>query len=234
MVVALRTPAARLWVALLAAKLVFLIGAAIQFYPHYAAWVAPEMALLGGVAVAMAGGRLRAIQGPLRAAFAAGLVAMASVSIAPTGERLAPADLARAVRHADCVAADAPTLLIAADALRRNLHHACPMLLNPGGLYHLLNVDLAGPSRPRPDLAAYQAAMVAHFGGADAALFVRLDRLELTDASRAAIRRALPFHERVGAVTVRTRAEADEELGHGVSPTALPCLATWSVTSRAS
>jgi hypothetical protein len=121
------------------------------------------------------------------------------------GRHLPLADIARDVSASRCVSSDSPALLVLSSALRSDLEHGCPVVLDPTGTRydtdrgHLLN----GPPGPSSRAATgYQRAMVAWYGGSDATMFTRI-RGGLSDASIAEIKRRLPVETRRGSVTIR-------------------------------
>ncbi len=203
--VAWKQPRARLWVALLAAKFLFLMYTAV-FYRHYTGWLAPEAALLGGVALAMGTDALARF--PRRVAVAGALVvllAVAAVAMRSAGHRVPLSPGTPDLAQARCVTADAPLLLIVTDIQSRNLERGCPVLLNPGGLSNILNAEIPGPPIPRHDLVEYQQAMRDWYTAGDAALFNRLVKDAFASQTWAAIQEALPVHRQIGGVTVLRR-----------------------------
>jgi alpha-1,2-mannosyltransferase len=205
-IVAWRRPTTRLWAALLFTKLAFLLYMSV-FFRHYSGWVAPEASLLAGAAIAMllASIRYPAAHRVVAAAAVLGVLALAFVSIQPTGRRIPVSAEEPDLTTTQCVSADAPLLLIRTQTLRRNLERGCPLLLNPGGLSHIINAERSGPKVPRRNLAAYQDALRTYFTSSDAVLLVRPKELGLTDATWQAIRARLPVERKLGLVTVLSR-----------------------------
>ncbi len=199
-----RRPPIRLWAALLAgqAALLFLTPPLV----HYSGWLAPTASLVIGGTVSAIAGQLRPAGRPLRAfgaACALGLAAWIGFSaLHSVGTRLDVAGLTAALADARCVTTDSPVLLIETEALHRDLVAGCPLLLDPTGTSY--DTDRG---RPRSRLAqpAYQAAMVAYYGGSDAAMFARRANDRFQAGTWRAILRALPIVTRVGAVSVLRR-----------------------------
>jgi hypothetical protein len=139
-VAARRTGPARPWCALFAAQSAVLLTGP-TFFPHYATYVAPALALVVAAtahevcrALSRAGTWLTPV------AATAGLAVAVPLLVA-TGLRTegwpAPSHDARArLSAADCVAADAPATLQAADLLVRNLRRDCPVLVDPTGVVY--------------------------------------------------------------------------------------------------
>lgn len=205
--VAWRRPHTRLWTALIAGKVAFLLYTAV-FYNHYSGWLAPEATLLGGTAVAMAIGSLAGV--PKRAAlgaFAVVLALVAVVSLHGTGQKIPLTSSLPDLSQAGCVTADSPLLLINTGAHRRNLERGCPLLLNPGGLSNIINAQKPGPNIPRIQLAEYQQAMRDFYSSGDAAMFVRLKEDQLSSETWAHLQSELPVKQTVGPVTVLFRSQ---------------------------
>jgi hypothetical protein len=206
-VVAWKRSEIRLWVALAAGQLAFLMITPV-FFAHYAAWPAPAAALsIGATAATIIGWpgttTTRRVAAGL---FGVGLVALLVVSLRPVGLRFPVTPEVPDLRAARCVTADDVLLLITTETLRRDLERGCPLLLNPSGLVHLASVGQTG-DKTRRDVAEYQLALERYFGSSDAAMFSRLRKDQLTPETWARIRAALPVEQKVGWVTVLLRAQ---------------------------
>jgi hypothetical protein len=100
------------------------------------------------------------------------------------------------------VAADMPTLLIEANLLDRNLHNDCIVLLDPSGMSYDVG---RGLGRSRPNLPAYQRAMLDYFDSADVVLLGRVSADGLSSATWTALRERFRVLSKLGIVTVLTR-----------------------------
>lgn len=192
----------RLWVAVLAGQTVFLMVAPV-FFPHYAGWLAPQVALAAGAVAATAIDWL----GPDRrrlgiGAFAVGLAVLAIVSLRPAGERvrLTPSD--PDLSGARCVTSDAPILLIVTGALRRDLDNGCRLLLNPNSVSHILNAGRAGGKLSRSKLPEYQREMQDYYTSGDGVIIGRPAKAGLSAETWAILRARFPIELRRGPITI--------------------------------
>jgi hypothetical protein len=207
-----RRPWARPWVVLVVAQGA-LVMAMPSFLPDYKALLAPAACLALGTGLVEVG-RLAMRRGVsrqiLRGGVALLILALSVVTLVtlvrPEQQRIPIAQLERDVAAARCLSSDLPTLLIMTSALRRNLEHGCPVVLDPTGVR--LDLD-RGRLLPGDSLASllnapgYQRAMVAWYGGSDMALLASDE--DLTPESLAAIWDALPMKHQHGWVTVRSK-----------------------------
>ncbi len=192
----------RLWVAVLAGQLAFLMITPV-FFPHYSGWIAPQAALAIGATAATVIGWL----GPERrkvgiGVFGVGLAALLVFSLRPAGERvhLSPTD--PDLGAARCVTADAPILLITTETLRRDLRNGCRLLLNPNSLVHVFNAGRAGGALPRVRLPEYQQAMQEYYGSGDAVIIGRPNKAGLSPETWAMLREQLPVELHRGPITI--------------------------------
>jgi alpha-1,2-mannosyltransferase len=127
---ALRAPAARLWVALLVANGLLLLAAPVYF-PHYSAFLAVPLSLVLGAGASVMSRRLRH-RVPRRvhlAAAVAAVLALGALGVATTktsfGVRYPGERLAAFLPTQGCVRADDPGALIQLDVLSRNIRRGC-------------------------------------------------------------------------------------------------------------
>lgn len=204
-----RCPWTRPW-AVLAVAGTLVVMVTPSFFNDYVAFVAPAATLVLGTGVGWVGARLlRAGHG--RVLLVAGsvlLFAVGGVSVVRReGQPLDIAALRADLAGATCVNSDHPTLLVVTGALRHDLEHRCPIVLDPTGIRHDADrASLPGglPARTLRQAVGYQAAMVALYGGSDAGLFTT--DAGFTAATRAAVERSLPYAHDEGIVTVRRAA----------------------------
>ena len=123
------------------------------------------------------------------------------------GTHLPAVSLRADLETARCVSADSPVLLIQTGLLSRDLAAHCPIRLDPSGMSYDIDQHLAaGVSRTRANVPEYQQAMLACYGGGDAAMFVRLGSGDgLSPATWAALRLRLPIASKTGPVIVLAR-----------------------------
>jgi len=197
-VVACRSPLGRRAVALLVATTAVLL-ASPSFLAHYAAFTGPWIALVLGVGVGAAFGRLRH-----RALAGAAGVLLAAAAAAPTLGRdlqppaettaLAPIALA-AARVGGCVRSDDPGLLAAIGTLSRDLDRGCEVWPDvTGWTYERPGFPVV--SADRPGSAVWQRFVTRYLLAGDAVIVDRAD----TGLSEATLRRiaALPVLARSG------------------------------------
>jgi alpha-1,2-mannosyltransferase len=199
----------RPWVALVLAG-GSLIMITPSFFPDYPNLIAAPASLVLGTAAAA--GVNVAIQRGLRpiavgAVVVVGMVALASISVVRQGgQRLPIADLEAEIRSARCVSADSATLLVLTSAMRRDVIAGCPVVVDPTGVsYDVPTIPHVTQSLTswRRRLPGYQQAMADWYGGADAAMFVRMPSDGLSDGTTKEIERRLPVERQHGPVTVR-------------------------------
>ena len=181
-VVAWRRPGVRLWVALFLVQAAFLLVTP-SFFGHYAGWLAPAAALSIGLvatsAIEWSAHRPRltlAIRGVYGAGLAGLLFATLFPSVVHLGSPSNPfpaAEVADAIKGAQCPTGDSPSVLIFSGALRRILDDGCPLLISPTGVSYDTDRHLSGKDRIRLNQPEYQAVMQAYFGSSDAAMFSR-------------------------------------------------------------
>ena len=175
-----RSPAARPWCALFAAQLLVLL-AAPTYYPRYAAYVAPALALVVASTTADGLGILRRYAPrSLPGAVVAGVVALLgllAVSGLHTAGRPPPGPAARAaLSGARCVAADTPATLLATDTLVRDLRQGCAVVIDPTGLVYDLHPSRSGSGYALPGRRAdvqWQQRMQTWFAASDAVIVQR-------------------------------------------------------------
>jgi alpha-1,2-mannosyltransferase len=207
--VVLRLPPARVFVAVLGMQVVDVLTAPI-YVGHYASHAAPGIALLVGSGVgllAMALARRPAVAhrsiAPARAVPAL-LVAALTVLLAlpvlahPEGWDV-PSRVDAVASHYRCVTGDAPSDLVSADLLTKDLRDGCPLVLDVGG-----SVGEAVTHAPRPH-EFYRHQVSEYLGDGSVVLLHRsLPRLHLDREARrdvASMRAA--FRSRHLAVLVR-------------------------------
>ena len=204
-IVALLTPGGRVVVALLVADGAVVL-ASPSFFAHYAALLAPVLALLAGLVV----GRLlpllraRAVQAAALVVVAAAIVGLNvrhdldRVDIRPPGAALRTA----AARIPGCITSDDPTLLAVMDVLSRDLAHGCPLRPDVGGYSfgpERQVVDGVIVSRARN--AGYQRSVVAYLLASDA--FIRVRANTALNRESFARLREQPVLFRRGTFTIR-------------------------------
>jgi len=205
LVVAYRRPAIRLWLAIAASELAFIMAMPL-FINHYRGWPAPVMALCLGAASAYG---LERVPRPRRylggVAVALVLVVLATTSLQPTGSRIRLDADTPDLSAARCVIADEGYLAIRTQTLLRSLRNGCRVLPNPRSLSHINNAATGGQALKRKDQDLYQLESIDYFTSADVVLLGQLDRDGFTDATLAAIRAAYPFETKIGRVQILRR-----------------------------
>lgn len=193
-VVAVRSAAGRLAVALLVVGLV-LLAVSPAWTVDYASLVAAPVALLGGRAagaVSDAASRVAPLHVAVVLAVVGALAAYTALSAPRTtfGTPFAGRTMARLVAGAPgCVTSDEPTALVESGALARNLERGCPLMVDLGGYSYYL--------RPGADLQVgrarneqWQAFALDYLASGGAAVVVRFDTLTgLSPSTRATIER---------------------------------------------
>jgi alpha-1,2-mannosyltransferase len=140
-VVAIRcSPPARPWCALVAAQTAVLLISPL-YYPHYATYAAPALALVVGATAHLAHKMLRRTGVRWTPAVVPTGILVAACLLAVSDPRRegwpAPGPGARTVLSAGgCVAADAPAMLAVADVLAQDLRRHCAVLIDPTGLFY--------------------------------------------------------------------------------------------------
>jgi alpha-1,2-mannosyltransferase len=192
-----RLPAARPVVVLVPLALLVLMRAP-SYYPAYADYLAPALAVTVAAAAetaAQAGtGRQRLLSGSIRAVLAVTVVG-AAVSTAVTlldrpNWLVAPfpgRQLAKQAAHVRCVTSDSPTVLIQLDALSRALENDCPVLIDFTGI----SLDMHPPSitdLPLLRNPVWQEAVRRYLLAGDATILIRAAQ-RLDPATIAEVRR---------------------------------------------
>lgn len=210
---AARQPGGDVAVALLVVQTLVLLRSP-SFFPFYAAFVAPALAVTVAVGVARAWGwlsdRLPRVQEPLRAAAVfsgtATLVTLGLVAATlPTGRPFPAARLRPGVQDSRCVTADSPVALVLLDVLSRNLDRGCPLVVDVTGLtYDSAAMPLRpdGTAVPRPLNRRWQRTLLTYLTSGDATLIVRPQADGLAPDSRLLVSR-LPVRARHGDFVVR-------------------------------
>ena len=192
----------RLWAAVLAGQIAFLMITPV-FFPHYGGWIAPQVALCVGTTAATIIDWLGPNRGRwARGVFALGLAVLLVVSGRPTGKRvpLTPSD--PDLSAARCVTADAPIMLITTETLRRSLTNGCDLLLNPNSVSHVINAERGDNELPRLKLPEYQRQMQEYYGSSDAVIIGRPNKAALSPETWAAIKARLPIELHRGKITI--------------------------------
>lgn len=211
--VAIVEPKARLWVALLAVLVVDVVSTP-AYFPHYATHVMPGVALVLGAGADRVRTKLARAPRALRVAPALGVAVLGAAMVVavvgqPEGRRLPVRARQAAAASTGCVAADDISLLVAADALSRDLDRGCPLVVDVSGA--VLDARMPGPHPHR----YYRRQVSANLAAGD----VLLLRSEHMDRLDAAVRRdigAMPVVLRRPRLTVRARG------GAGGADTAAP------------
>lgn len=170
-------PRARLWCALLVVQATLLLAGPLYF-THYAAYVAPALALVVGAVVGRGWLALRA-RAPALRPLAVGAAALAAYALLaatlqhPAGRPRPDEAVRAAVVDARCVAGDTPSTLVTADLLGHDLRNDCTVLVDPTGLaYNQDDGDLAPGStlearRADPE---WQHRLRRYFAASDAVI----------------------------------------------------------------
>jgi len=180
-----RSPPARPWCALLLAQGVVLLSSP-AYFPHYATYVAPALALVVGATVAELLSVLRRFAtgwAPVAVAVAvlAGAGLLAASELRAEGRRYPGREARAAVADARCVAADAPAILVTGDLLGRDLRNGCPVVVDPTGLVYDLADPAAGSTlSSRRGNREWQREMQRWFAGSDAVVLRRHNRAGLS------------------------------------------------------
>jgi len=205
LLVARRRPAVRLWAAVAASELAFIMAMPL-FIAHYRGWPAPVMALCLGAVVAYGIERLPRPRRRLGViAYLLALLLLATPSLRPSGSRLEVDADTPDLSEARCVIADEGYLAIRTHTLVRSLRNGCRLLPNPRSISHLNNAASGGPAQKRRDQDLYQAEMLEYFTSADVVLIGQRKRDGFTDETFAAIRAELPYETRIGPIVVLRR-----------------------------
>ena len=204
-VAAVTSPRARVFVGIGLAQVAFLLTANV-FFPHYGSWAGPMESITFGVAAAAVLAGLRnqpTALGVARVGLVTGALAIGLLDLRRSVVPIPVAAIRQDVAEARCVASDSPILLIATGALWRDLAASCPPLFDPTGISYDVargSLPAGSPAASRRAAPTYQAAMVAYFGNAQAALFQRRLPDGLTAATWAAITCRLPIVHRHAAI----------------------------------
>ncbi len=211
--VAVVEPRARLWVALLSVLVVDVVSTP-AYFPHYATHVMPGVALVLGAGVHLARTKPALAPRALRVAPLLGLtVLLAAMVVAvvgqPEGRRLPVQARQAAAASSGCVAADDISLLVAADALTRDLERGCPLVVDVSGA--VLDARMPGPHPHR-----YYRRQVSAYLAAGDVLLLRSEHMDRLDAAARREIGAMPVVLRQASLTVRVRG------GGGGAATAAP------------
>ncbi len=172
-VLAVRTQAGRLGVAVLSATLVLLVSTPTWFL-HYSGLSAAPLAVVIGAAAGVAAGWIR--HRPLR--LIAGVAVLAALGTyalnvpTPSGKSFPARELSAGLAGVTgCVTADDPSALIALNVLQHNFQQKCPLMADLGGYTY----DLHGPgnSLSRPRDPAWQQHLVSYLASGQAAILIR-------------------------------------------------------------
>ena len=163
-VVAVRTPAGRLYVALLAVAVGVLL-ASPAWYPNYPAFAGAPLALVLGSAVGALTDRLPRLGRRLVAAAASVLILAGATSqlLSRDGFTFPSSQLAASLSgRPGCVTIDHPIALILTDRLRTDLRNGCPLVADLSGYIHVVD-----GSPQRRDNPAFQKLMMDYLGGGE-------------------------------------------------------------------
>ncbi|RIX28272.1 DUF2029 domain-containing protein [Amnibacterium setariae] len=191
---ALATPGARRFVALLVATGAVLLLSP-SYFQHYAVLTAAPLALIGGVGTVWIADRVRRGRRiVLAVSVVAALLLAVSVDLRQVVERsnqkVAPlaALTAAADRIDGCIVTDDPTILILMNRLTPDLRDGCVFRSDPSGYGYVLTPP-GGKAVFRPRNPVWQRSAMRYLRSADAYLLVRGDVFGLTPANRAIVRR---------------------------------------------
>jgi alpha-1,2-mannosyltransferase len=207
---AVRVPAARVFVALLVAQCL-VICASPPFFTHYTAFTGPAAALTAGVASQRLVDRLTAraprLRRPALAVLAVAVVVIATPSF--THAIYTPFDGAHVgslVAGRRCVAADSPAVLILAGVLTRDLDRHCPTRIDVSGATYNVDAVVGANGRmvPRARNRLWQDDLIAYLTSAQAAIVARPSSDGFDRASRS----------RLGRLTLLYRAHSVSVYGH--------------------
>lgn len=153
-----------------------------SFFPHYAIWIAPGLALGAGRQLRKV--RWRSVVGWGRPALAAlALVILATITLDQrVGQRPIPNSLRATVQRSDCVWSSEATLLLQTNVLDRNLERGC-----------LFPVDAFGTMLSQPGAARWQRTTLAQIADADVLVIGRADRRNLSEESFESIREGFTY-----------------------------------------
>jgi len=185
--VAVRLPPARTWVALVALQSAVLLATPI-FFSGYASFVAPAAVLLVGAAghlvwTSQAVSALPVLRRAVGATAALGLVLTGwGAVLTDRGAPIRPS-LVPVVAQARCVASDSPAAIVLSDRLSANLRNGCPAVFDFSGVVYTVEREGAGPIGPtrlREESREFQAFVRDYFGGADYVILRRRTRTGLS------------------------------------------------------
>lgn len=212
--VAVRLPVTRMWVALLAVQSVVLLSTPV-FFSGYASFVAPALVLVAGALghlvwnaswVRGSEDHPGAARPGNRRALVAGLAACTWAVLAwgavltDRGSPIRP-PLAPVLAEATCVASDSPAAIVLADRLTPNLDNGCPAVVDFSGVVYTFpwtGDGLIGPTALREQSPQFQQFARDYFGSADHVILRRRARTGLDEESlrqlreRPLIRKAYP------------------------------------------
>jgi alpha-1,2-mannosyltransferase len=191
---AVADPRARPWVSLLILHTAVL-ALTPSYYPHYAAFVAPVLALVMGAAAGHLAGLLHEHAPRLRPVAAiAGVVVLAGVAGMSqrhvTGHRAPSPALRQALSQARCVTGDSTANLIGTNVLGRDLRRGCPVVVDITGLtYTLAGSDMAQGNTlvARRHNAVWQRFLTHYFLASDAVILQRGNAAQLNEHTLALV-----------------------------------------------
>ncbi|MEY4136489.1 MAG: hypothetical protein RL205_617 [Actinomycetota bacterium] len=171
-----KVPRARLWAALLVVQVGVLLYVPVYF-AGYSSFIGPALALVVGAVVSslwtQRGARI------LIAGFG-GIVLLASCYrsvFLSDHQQINVPKVEIAVAGARCVGSDSPGVLIATNALSRDLDNGCPVIFDVDGTVYAIdqgsNPDHLSSGARRKNSAEYQRRLEAYFSGTDAIVMHR-------------------------------------------------------------
>jgi hypothetical protein len=190
----------RLWVVLLAAELAVLL-ASPSYFPHYAAFCAPALALV----VAAGTSTVRLTPALATSAAAAAALCLATAVMLARPVTPFPADRVRAqLPDSGCIRSDSPAALVLLDQASRTLASGCRLPVDLSGqTYDVGDRDRQGRPVPRTQNLAWQRAAVHYLTSGSATVLVRGVGNGFDAATRAALGR-MRVVEHVDGVRVLT------------------------------
>jgi alpha-1,2-mannosyltransferase len=208
--IAWRRPKARIFVVLLVAQ-GLVLGVSPSFFPHYAAYLAPAVALTAGVAAGALlerGGRTRSVaRAPFLVALAVTYAVLLGSSLSTP--RLSPFDGARiraVLGDRRCVASDAPGPLVLAGVLYRNLGRRCPTRIDVSGATYTTDrvTDASGTSVARQRNPLWQKDILGYLLSGQAAVVSRRQADGFTPATWRTLSRLPVLYRARGVIVLAT------------------------------
>lgn len=204
MLVAVRVPVARIWVALLAAQAAVLMTVP-TFFGGYASFTGPAAVLVAGALAHLAWHAQAARTRPAARRVLAGLlvaglaVLAAGTATAHMARRVNP-QVAPVVADATCVASDDPIYLALTNTLSPNLANRCAPVVDFSGIVYTLAHPSTGPIHDaalRRGSPQYQQFVTGYFATADHVILRRWHIDGLTAQTLATLRHRPLLHPRV-------------------------------------